>query len=296
MNYLELRALFSQTPKPTEVRGDSFRIDMTQEKLEALIESKPESLIADDFSGYVGTCVVGEAEDYRYLLPTILRIWEESLNEHEAWFPSYLNYDLARDSILESYLDDELRAGVTSFMHRAISKRVAAEHSLRVEGSSTSHNWCRHLNSFGVVSPELPKLWNEVWNVQTAGHACAVLQYSSCLAFTANRNPIFAPYSCHLGGGELELWGYESEGFDECWLPPNVAFLRETLSVQYLLERLAEIASLYPGTKLQRMSERIRTQIKLESDRVAGRCGALALALERPSGVDLLDWKTLGVE
>ena len=297
MDYQELREAFSQVAKPSEVKGDFISMRVSDEHINRLIASDPDSLTERDFEGYVGEVVSyepGGPDHYVYLLPTMLRIWAECLCESETAFNAYLNCDLAREKILDSYLSPELRNAVTKFMCSALSRRIAKEDSLRVTGASQSHEWCDQLNSFGVISSSLPELWSTVWDVAEAGHACAVVQFASCLVFKGEQNPIFDTWTPYLGGGPFELWEYDSMGFDECWLPSNVKFLRETLSVPYLFDRLARISQLYPNSPLQRKAWSIWTGVKLHSQRVDERCTALASALESPSDDDFIDWSTFG--
>lgn len=60
--------------RPTYVAGDSWGLDKTTEEIQRLIETDPDTLKPDDFSGYLGYCTTGGDDDLRFLFPPILRI------------------------------------------------------------------------------------------------------------------------------------------------------------------------------------------------------------------------------
>lgn len=275
VDYEGLKAAFSVLPKPQWVYGDSYDIDMDDIGVQRLIDSDPDTLVDSDFWGYVDTCVTGCMEDMRYLLPPMLRIWEQSLYERDAAFTYHFHNKLLELDIFSKSLHGLLGGAASGFMRRALSERIASESSLDVEGRQATHDWVGEFNAFAAFSYSFPELWGEVWSAEQRGHAVAILQYISSLVFDEDTNPIFAEWSRQGGGGPLHIQGVNFDRDGAAWLPGNMEFLAKTLNVEYLLERLNAIEQRYPDDELSSMAARIREGILARRDVVAQRCREL---------------------
>lgn len=216
VDYEGLKAAFSRLPKPSWVKGDSYDLDMDEDRIQSLIDRDPDTLRADDFDGYVDSYVSGGVEDMRYLLPPMLRIWEEGLYGHGTAFNESFHAKLLRVGVIGKYLSPQQNHAVSSFMRRALSTRIATEDSLDVRGSSTTHVWIGDFNAFGAIPASFSELWTEVFSARCRGHAVAVLQYIASLVYDEADNPVFAADTCN-GGGPLGILSANFISFDWQW-------------------------------------------------------------------------------
>ena len=293
MTGIELAKIFrEEVPRPTNVQGDSWGVDATTEDILRLIDSPPDSLIADDFAGYLGYCTSGGDDDLRFLLPPILRIWETELYQRESWFTQYFHAEVCRADFIERALSPRLRQATGKFMVRALSARLADEKSLSIHGVSTSHDWFRYVASFGVCTTGISSLWTRVWQSNDHGHATALLQYLSCL-FYEDSNPIFAPWTCDKGGGPPELWGYDSVGFGESWKEENLVFLSSSLTSDSIRVWLEGTLKRHSGRQAAEVAKIFLRHLDACASDVDERIHLLLVALRTPSDVGIVTWSSL---
>lgn len=293
MTHAELSRIFrEEVPRPARVEGDPWGLDATTEDILRLIEADPDSLGADDFSGYLGYCTTGGDEDLRFLFPPVLRIWASALHERQSWFTQYFHEEVCRTDFVERALGRRLRAAACEFMVSALSDRIGSETSLSVKGMSTSHDWFGYVASFGVFTTAIPVLWSRIWESEREGHAVALLQYLSCLIYEES-NPIFAPWTCNKGGGPPELWGFDSIGFGESWKPGNLDFMSTALTSGHIGAWLERTSKLHPVSPISEFCGFFLDELAGTADAVDERIGLLLLALRTPSGADLVTWNSL---
>ena len=293
MTSTDLAIIFrAKVQRPVNVEGDSRGMEATTADIFRLLEAEPDSLTADDFSGYLGYCTTGGDDDLLFLFPPILRIWEKALYEKDSWFTQYFHEEVCRTDFVERVLTPSLREAVGSFVVRALSDRIASESSLSVEGSSTSHDWFGYLASLGVFTKEVSRLWSGVWLSKHPGHAVALLQYLSCLIYE-NANPIFTPWTCDLGGGSPELWGYDSVGFDESWKKENVDYLASALNSKSIKDWLERMSGIHIGSQIAEFCGILLGALNDSGDKVDERIALLLRALQNPSDVGIVTWDSL---
>ncbi len=293
MTYSELARVFrNEAPRPSEVEGDPYGLDATTEDILRLIEADPDSLTAEDFSGYLGYCTTGGDDDLRFLLLPILRIWESELYNRDGWFTQYFHEEICRTDFLERALGSKAKEAVQRFMVRALSGRIGAEDSLSVEGMSGSHNWFGYLASFGVCTTAFPVLWTRIWESGRAGHATALLQYLSCLLYEGG-NPVFAPWTCDKGGGAPELWGYDSVGFREAWKRGNLDFFSSALTSESIGKWLERAEAVHSGSRIAGFARRFLDHLAVSAWEVDERIGLLLTALRTPSHPGIVTWDSL---
>jgi hypothetical protein len=286
------RIFLQEVPKPTEVSGDTWGVDATAEDILRLIDRPPDTLTAEDFSGYLGYCTTGGDDDLRFLFPPILRIWEAELYQRDSWFTQYFHAEICRTNFVERALSERLRRASKDFMVRALSERLASEHSLRIHGMSTSHDWFGYLASFGVFTTEISSLWSQVWQSDKLGHAVALLQYLSCLLYEDD-NPIFAPWTCDKGGGPPELWRYDSVGFGERWKEENLNFLSSALSSGSIREWLNRASENHAEDQVGAVAANFLRRLDDCAPEVDERIELLLIALRAPSDVGIVTWRSL---
>jgi tRNA (adenine37-N6)-methyltransferase len=229
VDYEGLKAAFSVLPKPQWVYGDSFDIDMDEVGVQRLIDSDPDALLDSDFWGYVDTCVPGCMEDMRYLLPPMLRIWEQSLYEPEDVFAYHFHNKLFELDIFGKNLHGGLERAVTGFMRRALEERVARESSVGTESVKPIRSWIANFNALAGFTYSFPELWNAVWAAEERGHAVAVLQYVSELVSEEDAESVHAKRGRSGAGEWLSIHGVNFDREGAGWLSGNMEFLASTL-------------------------------------------------------------------
>ena len=90
-------------------------------------------------------------------------------------------------------------------MREAILEEIDAQRGLsyRAKGARP-YRWIAALATYGVLLPDLERLWNSWWSLETIGGATATVQYISCLMYPENENPVFAPWTSNEGGGPVQ--------------------------------------------------------------------------------------------
>ena len=281
-----------EVSRPTQVQGDPWEFDASTADIERLLDSPPESLIAEDFQGYLGYCTTGGDDDLRYLFPTVLRIWEEQLYERDSWFTQYFHAEVCRTDFVDRALSPQLKAATYEFMLRAFSQRIGAETSLSVHGSTTSHDWVSFVASFGVFTTGIASLWSNLWHSESPGHATALLQYLSCLLYT-EVNPIFAPWTCDKGGGAPQLWSYDSVWFGESWKAENLAYFTSALSAAAIREWLARTSKRSACPQIAEVANLFLHRLDECAVEVDQRIELLLFALRVPSDAVIFSWESL---
>lgn len=180
---------------------------------------------------------------FEFVFPRCLEAWRRSLFTESTGFVEQFHAALAARRLLDEYLSPSQREAVFAFMRESMLERLGSESRLSFTGSRVPpYTWVGFLGSFGVLVPEIDRLWTEWWTLKAEGHCVAALQYASCLMYPENQNPIFAPWTGQDGGGPPALWEAASVGFNERWLDVNTSFLRSALTASWLEERVQDAA------------------------------------------------------
>ena len=123
------------------------------------------------------------------------------------------------------------------FFADALLDRMDLEAALDGDSRATC-GWVGRFNTLGLFEHALPKVWREWWRADRPATAICVVQYASALVYFAGENPVYAPWTCDNGGGGPYLTEWDCSVFDHAWLPSNIAFLREILTVNNVIDRL----------------------------------------------------------
>ena len=121
-----------------------------------------------------------------------------------------------------------------------ILDEIDAQQGLKFEGArARPYAWFRAFTTYGVILPDIERLWNTLWSVESVGRAVASVQYISCLLYSQYENPVFSPWTPNGGGGPPCLWEYAGHLYKNRWLEPNVAFLPSVLNPSAIADVLA---------------------------------------------------------
>ena len=125
-------------------------------------------------------------------------------------------------------------------MRQTILEEVDDQLGLAYQGSKARpYRWIGALTTYGVLLPDVDRVWSAWWSLDTVGRSIAAVQYISCLIYPENENPVFAPWTPNGGGGPPCLWGFEGHLYTHRWLEPNVTFLKGALNVPGVTEVLS---------------------------------------------------------
>jgi hypothetical protein len=218
-----------------------------------------------------------------YLLPFCLRAWRDDLHgiEGHGGTIEYFYVVLADKNIFESHLTDKQAQAVSEFMRQAILEEIDAQRGLKFQGSRARPNrWFHALTTYAVIRPDVGRLWNPWWTLETLGRAIAAVQYVSCLMYGKYENPVFAPWTPDRGGGPPCLWEFEGHLYSHRWLQPNVDFLRQTLTVQRVREVIVSAADRLVGEPEYEIAASVRDDFPLCEATLASRCSELPHLLE----------------
>lgn len=219
-------------PPPTTITQSAFDGDPAH--LERLANLHlGQRITGIDLADYMDDVLYGDVQASLlvHALPFCLRAWHDYLRDEKFECPGFaeLFYTvLARKEVFARVLTDDQRKAVLEFMKDSILEEIDAQESLHFEGyPATPYRWIRALTTYGVIAPDIERLWMDWWSISTSGRAIAAVQYISCLVYPKNSNPVFAPWTRERGGGPPCLWEFDGYLYESTWKIPNVEFLRK---------------------------------------------------------------------
>lgn len=219
-----------------------------------------------------------------YLLPFCLELWCEDLrgaSNKYGGFVEHLYPALADRAIFDKHLTSKQSAAVSEFMRQTILEEVDDQHELACQGSKARpYRWIGALTTYGVLLPDLDRVWSAWWSLDTVGRAIAAIQYISCLIYPENENTVFAPWTPNGGGGPPCLWGFEGRLHTHRWLEPNVTFLKGALNAPGVTEVLSGAVDRLIGHSEHELGAGIREDLPLLTDTLQVRCAELPRLLE----------------
>jgi len=227
----------------------------------------------------------------RHLLPVLLEAWRQDLFEGEAanfgGFVEDFWPALLWGKALHGCLSDTERGEVMRFMRDTILDRLDAEDSPAFSGMRASpYRWIFSLVSFGVVFADIESLWTEWWQMKTSGHALAAFQYASVLLYEEDKNPVFASWTKDKGGGPPCLWECGCHIYDAGWREENLQFLRRTLSVEYIEQRLRAAQGMIKSAAPNSVATRMLADLPAHATLLALRIKQLPALLTTMSNVE----------
>lgn len=232
-----------------------------------------------DLADYVDDVLYGDVQASLlvHALPFCLRAWHDYLRDEKFECPGFaeLFYTvLARKEVFAGVLTDDQRKAVLEFMKDSILEEIDAQERLRFEGyPATPYRWIRALMTYGVIAPDIERLWMDWWSISTSGRAIAAVQYISCLVYPKDLNPVFAPWTRERGGGPPCLWEFDGYLYESTWQIQNVEFLQKLLCdpnvvvsvVSRAVDRLSQHSGLQTAQRLLADSQSSSANLKLRS-------------------------------
>jgi hypothetical protein len=231
---------------------------------------------------------------FTYLLPVCLQAWRDDLRGSHDYvgFVEHFYPVLADRHVFDTLLTVDQTAGVAEFMRHSILAEIDGQRGLTYSGTNARpYRWIRALTTYGVLLPDVDRLWTPWWDLSTIGRAVSSVQYLSALIYPDKANPIFAAWTPNEGGGPPCLWEFEGHLYSHRWLDPNVDFLRRTLTVQAVADLLARAVDTLRGEPEHEVAARASTEVQSRAETLTARCAELPrlLATTQATGI-LLDW------
>jgi hypothetical protein len=229
-----------------------------------------------------------------YLLPFCLEAWQEDLRGFAGYggFVEHLYPVLADRHVFDVHLTPKQTEAVSTFMRGAILEEIDEQRGLAYQGmNARPYRWIRAITSYGVLLPDVQRVWSAWWSLETVGRAIAAVQYISCLMYSEDENPVFSPWTQDTGGGPPCLWEFEGLLYEHRWLEPNVTFLKETLNVTDVSEVLKRAVDRLMEQPEHEVAARVLADLPLCMATLESRCAELPLLLGTTQGsTSSLEW------
>ncbi|MGD0403161.1 MAG: hypothetical protein ABSB66_08180 [Candidatus Acidiferrales bacterium] len=229
-----------------------------------------------------------------YLLPFCLEAWRDDLRGFDGYggFVEHLYPVLADRHVFDVHLTPKQTEAVSTFMRESILEEIDEQRGLAYQGmNARPYRWIRALTSYGVLLPDVQRIWTAWWSLDTIGRAIAAVQYISCLMYSENENPVFSPWTQDGGGGPPCLWGFEGHLYEHRWLEPNVTFLKGTLNATGVSEVLSRAVERLTGQPEHEVAARVLTDLPLCITTLESRCAELPLLLQTAQqSTSSLEW------
>jgi hypothetical protein len=271
-----LREVFRTLVKPTRSSGCGCSFCLTEPRILALLDIDADQLAdTHDVRVYLENVLgtIGSDEDFRFLLPGLMRIWAEKLDQIDPSdaYREHFWAALARQEFFAVTLAPDLQSAASEFLRTVLLARLGREGPLsRINGQQGPHCWTDDLFGYARVSEDFELLWKEWWAFPKAGHAVAAVQVASCLAFESQNNPIFHKWTPLGGGGPPGL--NEIPGpWPIYWIDTNLAFIRRSLTVPFLESALVRASALLQNP----LADAVLDAVRGDADAVAERIRAL---------------------
>lgn len=220
---------------------------------------------------------------FRHLFPACLKNWYETLlSDDTAERGEDFHYALVTGQIFEKMLSPQEQRSLVEFFRDGFLDRIEVERGFVYEpGGKTANAWIYRFNTLGIVAPVIREIWEAWWMLDHPGKAVCAVMYASGLVYLRGENPIYGVWTEEEGGGGPHLTEIDSSIFDRAWRNDNHNFLRETLTVDYVLQKLDQAAQFLSDCPEGEMARKIASDAKQRTDVIEIRIGDLLEDLSR---------------
>jgi hypothetical protein len=276
ITWRRLRAIFGDPPLVQHVTQRQF--DYFDEKLQELGRTRYDQIDMGDMWFYHHDLAYVDLQPdlFAHLFPVCLMDWHRTLlaNEPCSHGDSEFHYGVLTGDVFANMLTRRQRSDVEAVFRDSLLYRIDQERGFAYDGMRTpAYGWMFRLNSLGLVSNELPALWQAWWNARTPGRAVALLQYCSGLMYFDGENPLFDAWTPDAGGGGPYLWENDSYVYDRGWPDENVAFLRAHVTSERVAQAVRDAAAALrhepEGDLAARIAVELDERLELIASRVA---------------------------
>ena len=281
------RSIFNNPRMPTSVSEKQF--DGFDRELRKIAKTEWKELNEEDLWFYLHDLAYVELQSdlFDYLFPVCLNFWYQSLMRSESAErgDAEFHYSLYRGNLLNKMTTKEQTQEIYSYFIDGFLDRIEAERGFKYSGSSTpAYSWIARFNSLGYISPIIDQICDLWWTLDQPGKAVSAVMYASGLVYLRGDNPIFGDWTCNKGGGGPYLTESDAHIFDIGWLPENIEFLKEKLSVEYIQNKLHKAASMLSSEPEAEISLKVATDSLLNGEIIELRIGDLIEGLSQAEG------------
>ncbi len=292
----KLRQALGAANPPNEITQEDF--DGGRDHLYRLARlSADEEADGLDLCEYMNDLLYTEIQVpfFLYMLLFCLKEWSRNLRAGDlecAGFVDYFYPVLVKRGIFERHLKPTQGEAVLSFMRATILDEIDDQKGLYFRGyQSRPFRWIRTITTYGVIAPDIERIWTPLWSVETVGRAIAAVQYISCLMYAKDENPVFAPYSREEGGGPPCLWAFDGHLYENRWQQSNVDFLEDLLKPERVSKVLSQAVDRLADQPEHDAAAKILADLPSCSRTLVDRCAMLPLLLQTPGQtMDSFDW------
>jgi len=276
------RIIFGNPVAPARVWEEQF--DGFNTALRRLARQDRRNITGDDLWYYLHDLAYVELQPdlFNYLFPVCLNFWYQTLmkNEGASQGDANFHYALHQGRILDRMLTPDQREAVFNFFCDGFIDRIEAERGFIYEGTNTpAYGWLSRFNSLGYIGPIISRIWLSWWNLDHPGKAVSAATYASGLVYLAGENPIFGKWTPDGGGGGPYLTESDACIYGSAWLPENIDFLANILSVSYIQENLQLAAEALRGEPEYPLAARIAADAQSRLEIIAIRIDDLLAGL-----------------
>ena len=262
--------------KPDTVWQRQF--DHDDDALRRLARADWDDVKANDLGAYFHDLAYVELQPdlFRHVFPACLHFWYGTLlqSKTDELYGGEFTFALARSEVMIKLMTDKERTRLNAFFIDGLLDRVDLERGFgKSHQDRSAHATIGRFNTLGLIAPIIPEIWRAWWAMTTPGQAVSAINYASGLIYLKGENPLFAAWTPEKGGGGPYLTEWDASIFDRAWLPANHAFLGQTLTPEYLIERLAAAAKRLKDEPEAAMARRI-------ADDAAGRRDVIEIRIE----------------
>jgi len=281
---IKLHRLLGATQPPEKVTQEAF--EGNDRHLRRLARLRPgEQADGNDLWEYIHALRNADIQGplFVYLLPFCLQAWRDDLRGIHGYggLIEHFYPVLADRQIFDLHLTPKQSAVVSEFIRQTILEEIDDQRGLAFQGSKTKpYRWIGALTTYGVLLPDVERLWTAWWLLDTIGRAVAAMQYISCLMYPENENPVFAPWTPDRGGGPPCLWGFEGHLYAHRWQETNVNFLKGLLTVQRVGDVLVQAVARLFGQPDYEGAAAVQQDFPLCAGTLESRCAELPQLLE----------------
>lgn len=275
-----LVGVMGQVRKPAHVTQQQF--DCSNATLRKLAASDWDEIDTADLWEYFHDMayVVLQPDLFAHLFPACLKYWYDTLmrDEDASRGDAEFHYSLVTGKIFDQMLSEPQRQRTFDIFTDGILDRLDQERDLEKKSASIMPApWLCRFNSLGLVAPVIAPIWSRWWSMDSPGQAVSAIIYASGLIYLRGENPIF-PKQEGVGPDMME---HDAMIYDRGWLAPNIDFLTEMLTPDYVLERLSIAAGVLAGQPEAPMATQILDDAGKNRDIMEIRIGDLLYGLAR---------------
>ncbi len=282
-----IRSIIGEVEKPSFVWQQQF--DGFGETLHKLARCDWNAVPEPDLWEYFNDLAYVEhlqPELFRHLFPSCVKYWYDTLLDNRTAEAGSAEFHLAlhRGRIIGRMLDDQQRSRLYDIFVDGLLDRIDAEDgSWFGSRSAAGHSAIWRFNSLGYIAPLTDLIWQRWWTLDSRGKCITAVMYASGLIYIDADNPIYPEWTPQKGGGGPYLTESDCTIYDAGWLPENIAALENTLTVDFILDRLRVAAGRLADDPVAATASRIAADAQQRREIIEIRISDLLSEMGRPA-------------